>query len=180
MKPADATVITFAAAVAVAETLAFDFDLAVDIKWPNDVMAGGRKISGILVETAVEGERLLYAVLGIGVNLNQQDFPGELEQTATSIFIERGGRVEPEEFLPPLTGRLEHWYRAATADARAVIDRWQRLSTYARDCPVRVRVTEGELDAVTRGLTASGALIIELAGGERREIASGEVSLRAR
>jgi BirA family biotin operon repressor/biotin-[acetyl-CoA-carboxylase] ligase len=180
IKPAGATVISFAAAVAVAETLASDFNLGVDIKWPNDVMAGGRKISGILVETAVEGEQLLYAVLGIGVNLNQQDFPGELKRTATSIFIESGGRVETDEFLSHLTDRLEHWYRAAISDARAVIDRWQKLSSYARDCPVRVRVTDGELDGVTRGLTASGALIIELDGGERREIASGEVTLRAR
>lgn len=180
MKPSGATVITFAAAVAVAETLASDFNLGVDIKWPNDVMAGGRKISGILVETAVEGEQLLYAVLGIGVNLNQQDFPGELKETATSILIESGRRVEPDEFLSRLTDRLEHWYRAAISDARAVMDRWQKLSSYARDCPVRVRVTEGELDGVTRGIADSGALIIELAGGERREIASGEVTLRAR
>ncbi len=180
MKPADATVITFAAAVAVAETLASDFNLAVDIKWPNDVMAGGRKISGILVETAVEGEQLLYAVLGIGVNLNQQDFPGELKETATSLLIESGRRVEPDEFLSRLTDRLEHWYRVAISDAREVMDRWQKLSSYARDCLVRVRVTGGELDAVTRGLTASGALVIELADGERREIASGEVTLRAR
>ncbi|HEX5733519.1 MAG TPA: biotin--[acetyl-CoA-carboxylase] ligase [Blastocatellia bacterium] len=180
MKPAEATVITFAAAVAVAETLASDFNLDVDIKWPNDVMAGRRKISGILVETAVEGEQLLYAVLGIGVNLNQQDFPGELKETATSLFIESGGRVEPDEFLSHLTDRLEHWYRTAISDARGVMDRWQKLSSYACDCPVRVRVTGDEFDAVTRGLAASGALIIELAGGERREIASGEVTLRAR
>ena len=180
MKAACATVITFAAAVAVAETLASDFNLAADIKWPNDVMAGGRKISGILVETAVEGEQLLYAVLGVGVNLNQQDFPGELKETATSIFIESGRRIEPDEFLPLLTDRLEHWYRAAISDARAVMGRWRKLSSYARDCPVRVRVAGGEIDAVTRGVTDSGALIIEMAGGERREITSGEVTVRAR
>jgi len=180
LKPAESTVITFAAAVAVAETLATDFNLTADIKWPNDVMTGGRKISGILVETAVEGERLQYAVLGIGVNLGQRDFPGELRQTATSVFIESGKQVEPDEFLSPLIDKLEHWYRMAISDPRAVTERWQKLSSYARDCPVRVRLPDGELDAVTRGLTEAGALIIELGNGERREIVSGEVTLRAR
>ncbi|HJQ71096.1 MAG TPA: biotin--[acetyl-CoA-carboxylase] ligase [Blastocatellia bacterium] len=178
MKPAAATVITFAAAIAVAETLASDFDLAVDIKWPNDVMAGGRKISGILVETAVEGDRLLYAVLGIGVNLNQEVFSGELNETATSVLIESGRRVEPDEFVSRLTDRLERWYRIAVSDAREVMGQWEKLSSYARDCAVRVRATDEEFDGVTRGLTASGALVIELEGGRRREIASGEVTLR--
>jgi BirA family biotin operon repressor/biotin-[acetyl-CoA-carboxylase] ligase len=180
LKPAESTVLTFAAAVAVAETLASDFNIAVDIKWPNDVMAGGRKISGILVETAVEAERLQYAVMGIGVNLGQRNFLDELRETATSIFIECGKQVEPDEFLACLIVRLDHWYRLAISDAREVMGRWQKLSSYALDCPVRVRVAGDEFDAVTRGLTESGALIIELGNGERREIASGEVTLRAR
>jgi BirA family transcriptional regulator, biotin operon repressor / biotin---[acetyl-CoA-carboxylase] ligase len=180
VKPARSTAITFAAAVAVAETLAFDFNLVVDIKWPNDVLAGGRKISGILVETAVENELLQYAVMGIGVNLGQRDFPYEIRQTATSVFLESGKTVEPDEFLTFLLHRLERWYRLAISDAREVFARWQQLSSYARACPVRVALVDGEVDAVTRGLTPAGALIIELGNGETREITSGEVTLRAR
>jgi BirA family biotin operon repressor/biotin-[acetyl-CoA-carboxylase] ligase len=176
VKPLRSTAITFAAAVAVAETLAYDFNLAVDIKWPNDVLAGGRKICGILVETAVEGESLQYAVMGIGVNLAQRDFPDEIRQAATSVLIESGKPVAPDQFFNSLIGRLEHWYRLAISDAQEVFARWQQLSSYARACPVRVALAEGEVDAVTRGLSPSGALIIELGNGETREIASGEVT----
>ena len=178
--PARSTAITFATAVAVAETLALDFNLAVDIKWPNDVLAGGRKVCGILVETAVEGELLQYAVIGIGVNLGQREFPDEIRQTATSVFLEGGKKVESDEFFNSLIVRLERWYRAAISDAREVFARWQQLSSYASARAVRVALAEGEVDAVTRGLAPSGALIIELGNGEMREIASGEVTLRAR
>ena len=180
VKPAESTAITFAAALAVAETLALDFNLAVDIKWPNDVMAGGRKVCGILVETAVENELLQYAVMGIGVNLGQRDFPDEIRQTATSVFLEGGKKVAPDEFFNFLIVRLERWYRLAISDAREVFARWQQLSSYAHACPVRVALADGEVDAVTRGLSPTGALIIELGDGETREIASGEVTLRAR
>src|SRR5262245_53462096 len=75
--PARAGVITLAAAVAVAEILAVDFDIPADIKWPNDVLASGRKISGMLVESATEGSQLQYAIVGIGVNLNHREFPAD-------------------------------------------------------------------------------------------------------
>ncbi len=176
VKPALSTAITFAAAVAVAETLALDFNLTVDIKWPNDVLAGGRKICGILVETAVENELLQYAVMGIGVNLGQRDFPDEIRQTATSVFLQSGKPVEPGEFFNFLIDRLERWYRLAISDAQEVFARWQQLSSYAQACPVRVTLAEGEVEAVTRGLTPTGALIIELGNGETRQIASGEVT----
>src|SRR5262245_32770011 len=77
IEPLFSTVITLAAAVAVAQTLSEDFNLPVDIKWPNDVLVRGKKICGILLENAIEGSRLEYGVLGIGVNLMQRRFPEE-------------------------------------------------------------------------------------------------------
>src|SRR5689334_8497784 len=88
LEPAKAMIITLAAAVAVAETLSTDYAVAVDIKWPNDVHARGRKISGILIESAIEKSKLSYAILGVGVNLGQRDFAGELREAATSLLIE--------------------------------------------------------------------------------------------
>src|SRR6266851_2317420 len=75
---AESAVTTLAAAVAVAETLKLDFQMPVDIKWPNDVLASGRKVCGILVESAIENGRLQYAVIGIGVNVAQLYFPDEI------------------------------------------------------------------------------------------------------
>jgi BirA family biotin operon repressor/biotin-[acetyl-CoA-carboxylase] ligase len=178
IKPADSPVITLAAAVAVAETMGQVYRITPDIKWPNDVLARGRKICGILVESAIEANRLLYAVMGIGVNLNQREFPEEIKETATSLLIESGQSVTPDDFLKQLLDRLECWYRQATAKPSDVIARWEAMSSYAHNCTVRVECSDSIIEGTTRGLTARGALVVEMASGERREIVSGEVKLR--
>ncbi|HKY06366.1 MAG TPA: biotin--[acetyl-CoA-carboxylase] ligase [Blastocatellia bacterium] len=175
--PSEAPIITLAAAVAVAECLRLDFDLAADIKWPNDLLVAGRKICGILLETATERETLQYAVLGLGVNLRQQSFPEELRETATSLLLETGRIIDAGEFLPPLLDRLDTWYRASVTRPSEVIARWEALSSYARDCRVLVATGSGMLEGVTRGLTARGGLLVE-SQGECREVLSGEVTLR--
>ena len=178
IKAADSAVITLAAAVAVAETLRLGFDVPADIKWPNDVLTSGRKICGILVESAIENDRLQYAVMGIGVNVAQASFPHEIADSATSLLIETGRKIAPEEFAGLLLERLERWYRASTDQRDQVILRWEQLSSYARGRAVRVESSGASIEGMTRGLTAGGALIVELDTGERREIVSGEVRLR--
>lgn len=178
MRPDASPVITLAAAVAVAETLKLDLQIEPDIKWPNDVLASGRKICGILVETAIEKEKLLYAVMGIGMNLAQREFPEELCESATSVLIESGRLVDAEEARALILSRLEHWYRQALEQPDQVIARWSALSIYADDCAVSVETPEGVIEGTTRGLAAGGALIIETGTGQLREITSGEVKLR--
>ena len=179
IKARESPILTLASAVAVAETLTADFGVAADIKWPNDVMARGRKICGILVESATEGDQLQYAVLGIGVNVSQRNFPANLSQPATSVFLELGSEVASEEVLRALLARTDRWYRAATIDAQRAISRWEELSSYARGREVRIMSPDGSVEGTTRGLTPNGALVIELDDGRIREIVSGEVSLRA-
>jgi BirA family biotin operon repressor/biotin-[acetyl-CoA-carboxylase] ligase len=178
VEPARAPLITLAAAVAVAETLAADYAIAADIKWPNDIHARGRKICGILVESAIEKSKLAYAVLGVGVNLGQRQFPAELQEAATSLLIESGRRVTPDEFAAPLLARLDYWYRVALQQPAMVIAEWQARSSYADGCAVRIENGDRPLEGITRGLAPSGALIIETADGARREVFAGEVSLR--
>ncbi|HTG17783.1 MAG TPA: biotin--[acetyl-CoA-carboxylase] ligase [Blastocatellia bacterium] len=178
INPELSSAITLAAAVAVAETLKLDFQIEADIKWPNDVLASGRKICGILVEAAIEKGRLLYAVMGIGVNIAHREFAEEIRESATSIFIESGKLVAGDEVLAPLLSRLEHWYRRALKRQDEVIARWEEISSYAHDCAVSVETPDGLVEGLTRGLTAVGALIIETDKGQLREITSGEVRLR--
>jgi len=178
VEPAKATIITLAAAIAVAETLSVDYGVAVDIKWPNDIHAGGRKICGILIESAIEKSKVDYAILGIGVNLGQHRFPGELQEIATSLVIESNRRVTPDEFAVPLLKRLEEWYRIALRQPAQIITRWQALSSYADGCAVLVESSDKTIEGITRGLAPSGALIVETANGERCEIVAGEVRLR--
>jgi BirA family transcriptional regulator, biotin operon repressor / biotin---[acetyl-CoA-carboxylase] ligase len=178
IKPEAAPVITLAAAVAVAETLKLDLLIEADIKWPNDVLASGRKICGILVETATEKDQLLYAVMGIGINLAQREFPEELCEIATSVLIESHRLVEGEHVLPMLMRRLDHWYTTSLEQPYRVIARWSELSTYANGCVVSIETPEGIVEGITRGLASGGALIIETSAGQLREITSGEVRLR--
>jgi len=178
--PARSASITLASAVAVAETLIFDFHIQADIKWPNDVLVGGRKICGVLVESSIESDRLQFLVLGIGVNLGQSDFPDELRERATSILRESGIRITPDEFLAPLLDHLDYWYRIAVASPNDALQRWEEMSSFARNRSVRIISSDGEIEGKTCGLTETGALIIELDTGERREVVSGEVGLRER
>lgn len=176
---ANAAIITLAAAVAVAETLQLDYQVPADIKWPNDVLTSGRKISGILIESAIESDKLQYAVLGVGVNIAQQSFAAEIAGTATSLLLETGEAISPEDFAKPLLERLESWYKLAIVRADQVIARWEELSSYARGRKVRVESSARSVVGFTKGLTPHGALRVELANGEIREIVSGEVSLLA-
>src|SRR6185503_3177186 len=82
VEASQSALITLAAAIAVAESLRLDFDVHGDIKWPNDVLVNGRKICGILVEAAIERNRLQYAVMGIGVNVGQLLFPEQVRDNA--------------------------------------------------------------------------------------------------
>jgi BirA family biotin operon repressor/biotin-[acetyl-CoA-carboxylase] ligase len=170
--------IPLAAAVAVAETLQDIYGVSPDIKWPNDIMIGGRKACGILVESSTESNRLDFAILGIGVNLGQEEFPDDIRATATSMFKETGLLIAPGDLLGPLTDRLELCYRLIGTNPGQVIRRWEDLSTYARDCWVSIVSGDSQFEGLTAGLNSAGALIVELAGGEKREVFSGEVRLR--
>ncbi|HKV41654.1 MAG TPA: biotin--[acetyl-CoA-carboxylase] ligase [Blastocatellia bacterium] len=178
IKPAALPILTLGAAVAVADTLIGTLGLAPDIKWPNDVMAGGRKVCGILIESGIESGRTLYAVLGVGLNVSQREFPEELRGIATSLAIESGVPATPDEVLPALLERLEYWYRISLSAPARVLERWTSLSSYAMDCRVRIVSSEEVFEGVTRGITPAGYLIVEGADGRRREFATGEVSLR--
>lgn len=176
----DSALITLAAAIAVVETLRLDFETQGDIKWPNDVLVRDRKICGILVEAAIEGDRLLYAIMGIGVNIAQSSFPAQIADVATSLLIESGRQISPEDFVGAMLPRLEKWYIAALSRSDLVIARWEQLSPMCIDCRVSVEFSEGSVEGITRGLSPTGALIVELTNGERREMVSGEVKVRSR
>lgn len=165
------------AAVAVAETLIERGVAGVDIKWPNDVLAGGRKISGVLAEAVSAGPESPRLILGVGVNLNHRSFPPDLSESATSLAIETGGRAVVDEFRDRLLEKIAQWYELWLRDESAsIIDRWSRLSTYARGQRVVVAVEDEKLTGVTDGLTETGALRLVVDGGAVRTILAGEVT----
>ncbi|HEY4096105.1 MAG TPA: biotin--[acetyl-CoA-carboxylase] ligase, partial [Baekduia sp.] len=149
------------AAVAVAETCGAD----ATIKWPNDVLVGGRKVAGILAEGRPhEG----WTVLGIGVNVavDPGDLPSELWAKAGTLGR---GRDAVEPFLAELLVRLE---RGLALPTTAVLDAWR-----ARDALAGFEVTWADGTGIASGIDDEGRLVVELAGGGRTALNAGEVHL---
>ncbi|MBI1762818.1 MAG: biotin--[acetyl-CoA-carboxylase] ligase [Acidobacteria bacterium] len=175
--PANIALLSLLAAVAVAETLAQYNVAGLDIKWPNDVLIGERKVCGILVEGASSGAQALRVIAGIGVNLNHQQFPPEIGATATSLALQLGHAVDAAEFRERLLARLAHWYTRWQHDAgRSVLERWQQLSSYAQGQTVAVTLDDEQVFGTTAGLTKDGALRLQLADGTTRTLLVGEVA----
>ncbi len=176
MAPAAAPVLTLMAGVAVAEAIQEATALATDLRWPNDVMIGEKKCAGILVEMTAEPVRITHVLIGIGINVNQQQIPEELASEATSLLLEAGHGFSRLEILVLVLKRLEHFYnRLREIGPQAIVARFEEVSSYARG--KRVRITEGPsvIEGVTSGLTAEGLLLVRRDDGQTERILSGQV-----
>ena len=175
----------FAAAVAVAETARSHLpaSVPVEIKWPNDVLLAGRKTSGINLPAHIEGGRVHWAILGIGVNVNTLvgEFPAELRELATSLRIAGGTRLDRVEVAGQLLERLERQLDLLAAGRFGeVLEGWRN---YFRMRGSRVRVggpgTAREIEGTVSGVDESGALLLDTSAGPER-ILAGDVTLLAR
>jgi BirA family biotin operon repressor/biotin-[acetyl-CoA-carboxylase] ligase len=177
--------LTLAASLAVADALASACDLRVDIKWPNDVLARGRKLCGILAETT-ETAAGRACVVGIGVNLTRDAYPPELRESATSVGEEtaseeagggEGRKIEAGTLVEEIAGALNEKYVRLHAEGGAAetVREWSARSSYAEGRRVLVRLEAEEFEGVTRGLEADGALRVELDDGGVRPVHAGDV-----
>jgi len=173
--------INLAAALAVSDALAKTIQLAVDIKWPNDICVEHRKLGGILGET-VETPDGTAVVLGIGINLTSESFPPELNELATSVAGVTNRRIDPEELLVELIKSLTQGYEMLNTDEgrEQTIRDWCAHSSYAYGRQVRVTLHNESFPGVTCGLERDGALRVETPEGEIRIVRAGDVTaLRA-
>jgi BirA family biotin operon repressor/biotin-[acetyl-CoA-carboxylase] ligase len=163
-------------ALAVADALQEACGLAVEIKWPNDLLAGGRKICGILAET-IETPRGRACIVGIGINLNNGAFPSSLLDTATSIEEQTGAAPDAARLLEALTRALSRRYAELREEqgASRVVSEWEARSAYARGRRVRVTLSEETFDGTTRGLEPDGGLRVETDDGTTRVVRAGDV-----
>ena len=110
ISPAHAPLLTLVAGLAARDAAAEELDIAPDIRWPNDLLVRGRKFWGILTEMHAEPDRVHYAVVGIGINVNQTKMPGELGEVATSLRMETGKVHSRLELLIRLLRHLDRYY----------------------------------------------------------------------
>ncbi len=168
--------ITLAAAVAARDALAEACALETDIKWPNDLLAGGRKLCGILAET-FETPRGRAVVAGIGINLTNRAFPPEILKSATSVEEQTGRAPDGERLLASLTRALARRYEIlqAKGGAASTVREWELRSTFARGRRVRIALAGESFEGTTRGLEPDGALRVETDAGRLRVVRAGDV-----
>ena len=166
-----------AGALATVKAIESTTALKASIKWPNDVEIDGKKICGILAESEVERGRLLFAVLGTGLNVNfdPRQHPG-IPSTATSLSIEAGYPIGRVPVLRAYLETLEHYYLASRGGAPV----WQEWKDHLETLGKWVRLTSG--GSVTEGwaedVDASGTIYIRQPNGQVIKALAGEVTLR--
>lgn len=182
LPPARAPELTLLASVAVCQAVRQAGIPGAAIKWPNDVLAGGRKLAGVLTEMAAEVERVQWLVLGVGVNVNatEDDFPPELRAVATSLLVARGAPVPRALFAAALLTGLEEWLDRHAADGFGPVrSAWREMSdTLGRE--VRVRAGGADLVGVAEDVDEAGALLVRTASGLERVVAGDVELLRPR
>lgn len=169
--------LTLLTAVALCRSLKRVTGLPIGIKWPNDLLIHGKKLSGILLESAAEDERLKYIVAGVGisVNLSKQDYPEELLEKATSLRIEAGQPFNRSTIVAQFLKEWETLYDLFLQEGfRAIAALWESLSVTIGQ-PVRLITPQGELEGTPIGLEESGAIRILRADGTTTAIFSAEM-----
>ena len=176
-EPQYAPTITLVMGMAVAKAvknLGFD----VSIKWPNDVVVSHKKICGILTEMGVRDGKIDYAVIGVGINVNIKEFPEEMADKATSLYLESGKEFDRSQIPGLVMEAFEKYYEkfAATCDLSGLKEEYESiLANYNQ--PVRVLAKE-PYEGVARGITDGGELLVEKTDGTIVAVSAGEVSVR--
>jgi BirA family biotin operon repressor/biotin-[acetyl-CoA-carboxylase] ligase len=179
LRPASATQLTVLSSVAVARAIERETGLKPEIKWPNDIMLGGLKVAGILLELGAELDRIRHVVLGVGidVNLTTEEFPPELREVATSLRIVAGRPLDRAALATAVVRELDHLYlRLKEGDFSEICDEWvRRCATLGRRVVIRIgdRTIQGHAEA----LDEDGALLVRTEHGRLERIVGGDVTL---
>ena len=176
-EPQYAPTLTLVMGMAVAKAVkSLGFD--VSIKWPNDVVVSHKKICGILTEMGVRAGKIDYAVIGVGINVNIKEFPEEMADKATSLYLESGKEFDRSQIPGLVMEAFEEYYEkfAATCDLSGLKEEYESiLANYNQ--PVRVLAKE-PYEGVARGITDGGELLVEKTDGTIVAVSAGEVSVR--
>jgi BirA family biotin operon repressor/biotin-[acetyl-CoA-carboxylase] ligase len=161
--------LAFAAGLAAGESVAqLAPSIPVTLKWPNDVLLDGRKVSGILLESFGDA-------LAIGIGINLAHYPADTEFPATSVKGNTGRAPDPDDVLPLLAGAMAAWYEVwRDKGFSPVREAWLARASHLGG-QIRARLEGGEIKGMFEGLDEDGALLLRMADGARRRIAAGDV-----
>ena len=175
--PARATsLLTLAAGVAMAEAVEAATGLSVDLKWPNDLYVGRRKLAGILAEGPAAGSVVEFIILGYGINVGPAAYPPELADRATSLESELGRSIDRHQLFAETLAALSRRYEdllGGTFDA--ILDAWRRRAPSAVGARVQWTTSSGRQSGITDGIDEEGALLVR-AGDRIERIVAGELA----
>jgi BirA family biotin operon repressor/biotin-[acetyl-CoA-carboxylase] ligase len=177
LAPVQAPLLTMMAGLSARAAIEAQTGLAPDLKWPNDLLLAGKKVGGILTEMHAEPSQVRFVIVGIGLNVNQEKFTGDLGTTATSLRLETGKQVSRLELLVRLLREFENDYnRFVREGSGAVTEKFEAVSSYAKG--KRVRVTNGteSFAGTTAGLAPEGLLLVKRDDGQVVTVISGDVA----
>ncbi|MCH8309628.1 MAG: biotin--[acetyl-CoA-carboxylase] ligase [Chloroflexi bacterium] len=169
--------INMAATLAVCDAVRDLTGLSPEIKWPNDVRINGKKLSGILVETEVQGTEVVHTVVGIGmnVNLDPRNYP-EIALIATSFLAETGRRFDRADVLRSALQHLDEYYAEIRA-GNSLTHAWaERLETLGK--LIQVRWKDDVIEGVADSVDDQGNLILKRPDGSLITVVAGEVTLQ--
>lgn len=176
--PNKASMITIVAAMAVREGIEKATGLLCSIKWPNDIICNGKKVCGILTEMSCEMQSVNYVVVGIGINVNNVVFPKEIENIATSIKLETKENSCRSQIISEVIKGFEKYYDLflKSQDMSMLKEEYNKYLVNV-DNKVRVIGTNGDYEAIAKGIDDDGELIVNK-DGKLTKVLSGEVSVR--
>jgi BirA family biotin operon repressor/biotin-[acetyl-CoA-carboxylase] ligase len=179
LRPQEATQLTVASATALHRAIKSVTGLSADIKWPNDLLIGGKKVVGILTEMNAEVDRVRHVILGIGVDVNQDavEFPPELNKIATSLKAETGEEISRAELATEILRELDADYaRICGGKFSEVADEWEAgCATIGKNVSVQMGVRK--IRGCAEALDDAGALLIRTEHGHLERIIGGDVTL---
>jgi BirA family biotin operon repressor/biotin-[acetyl-CoA-carboxylase] ligase len=175
--PSLAPLFTLATAVAMHNAVERYTGLDIDIKWPNDLLTGQKKICGILSEIQAEVDLVKTMIIGVGLNANHEELPEDIASRATSLRIASGRIQSRLEILLEFFEEFETIYMDFERKGpRSIVDQWTRFSSFANGRKIEIHDGVRKITGITRGLNPLGALKIEQKGGQIEEVYSGDVA----
>ena len=179
--PEKAAMLTLVMAMAVQKAIHSQTGLEARIKWPNDIVVNSKKVCGILTEMNMEMDYISCVVIGVGINVSQEEFPAELADKATSLLLETGSRqgLSRAAITAECINHFEPEYKRflETEDLSGMKEEYEAVLTGLND-EVCVLDPKGEYRGISRGITPSGELLVEKQDGSVSRVYAGEVSVR--
>ncbi|MDQ0213671.1 BirA family biotin operon repressor/biotin-[acetyl-CoA-carboxylase] ligase [Oikeobacillus pervagus] len=177
LPPYRAPQFTLIAAVAIVEAVEEITGIQPEIKWPNDLLIKGKKITGILTELQADADQIHALIIGIGMNVNQSEFPKEIEKIATSLAIEKGEKISRALLIQRILEKLEFYYEMYVEEGFYPIKQLWEKYAISIGKQIIARTINKEIKGKAIGITDDGVLKLKDENGVIHEIYSADIEL---